>query len=58
MDITFGFGAAVRAMANRAAVARRQRQTDRMLANLPRHLLRDIGFDRSHYGVIARTPRD
>ena len=58
MNFMGGIGGAVRAMASRAAAARRERQTERVLETLPRHLLRDIGFDRTLSGFIARTPRD
>lgn len=58
MSIIGDIGGAVRMMASRAAAARRERQTDRVLATLPRHLLRDIGFDRTLSGSIARAPRD
>jgi hypothetical protein len=58
MSFIGGIGGAVRAMASRAAAARRERETDRVLATLPRHLLRDIGFDRTLSGDVARTLRD
>ena len=58
MSFMDGIGGAVRRMASRAATARRERQTERVLATFPRHLLRDVGFDRTLSGSIARTPRD
>ena len=58
MSFMGGIGGEVREMASRAATARRERQTERVLETLPRHLLRDIGFDRTLSGFIARTPRD
>ena len=58
MSIIGGIGGAFRLMASRAAMARRERQTERILATLPRHLLRDIGFDRAMSGFIARSPLD
>jgi hypothetical protein len=58
MSFIGGIGGAVRAIASRAAAARRERETDRVLETLPRHLLRDIGFDRTLSGFITRTQRD
>lgn len=58
MSIIDGIGGRLRMMASRASSARRQRQTDRALAALPRHLLRDIGFERGLDGAVARTIGD
>jgi hypothetical protein len=58
MTFIGGIGGAVRKMASRAAASRRERETERVLKTLPRPLLRDIGFDRTLSGFIARTPRD
>ena len=55
MNVIGGIGGALRTMASRAAAARRERHTERVLATLPRHLLQDIGFERGFNGSLSRT---
>jgi uncharacterized protein YjiS (DUF1127 family) len=61
MSTSFGLASIFRAtseMFGRMGVARRRRETARMLEALPEDVLKDIGYRRDYSGQVGRVSRE